>query len=398
MGNYNYVVSNGTIIPETSEVIADVENEFKSIFGDDLVTDPETPEGALIAAEVTSRQSVIRNNAKVANQLNPTLSGGTFFDSIWALTGGGRVKSTRSTVQAVVTGVSGTTITQGALAVDDDGNEWEAVSDIFIGTGGQATGSFRATEFGPITLGIGELNTIADNSILGWETITNDVAAVPGRNTQNDVEARRDRRNQLALQGRSTAVAVTSNLAATEGVRSWAFRENVENTTQVIDGITLAPHSIWAAVDGGADSDVAEALLEAKSSGSNWNGDITIQVVEQASGQSFPVKFVRPESIGVRIRITASMGMGTDPSNSIIDAVLAYASGQSAIGRGFVTGQDVSPYEISAAINESLPSVYISNLELAVDDVSPTYQNSPIAIALDEIATIERANIEVIFA
>jgi len=71
----------------------------------------------MITAEVEARDNVARNNADLANQINPDLAGGVFLDAIWSLTAGGRIAATRSTLQGVVlTGQAGTVIRSGARA------------------------------------------------------------------------------------------------------------------------------------------------------------------------------------------------------------------------------------------------------------------------------------------
>ncbi len=397
MANYEYLTTTGQIIPDTATIRDDVEAEYKSVFGDDLITDPETPQGALITAEVTSRQSVLRNNARLGNQINPNYSGGTFFDSIWALTGGSRSGSSRSTCQCVVTGISGAVIAAGSRASQDDGTEWRSASEIVIPSSGSVAASFEAVETGPIFAAIGSITSIV-TGILGWETINNSVVATAGRNTQSDTSGRSSRREQLALQGNSTALAVSSRLSATAGVRSFSFRENIESTTEVIDGITLLSNSIWAAVDGGTDIDVATALLEAKSSGSKWNGAQSVSIVEPVSGQPFTVLFDRPTQVAILIRLTARANLGPDLGDQIANSVLNYANGGSDVGRGFVTGNDVSPYEIASAVNLDNPTTFVMNVEIALDVQSPTYSPATLAVALNEIATVDLAGIEVVFA
>ena len=396
MANYEYLTTTGQIIPDTATIRDDVENEYKAIFGDDLITDPETPQGALITAEITSRQSVLRNNARVGNQINPLYSGGTFLDSIWALTNGSRVGQSQSTVQCVVTGVPGTTIPAGSRASQDSGNEWQSSAEIVIPTSGAITASFLAVDFGPLFASVGTITNVV-TGILGWETVTNNAVATPGRNTQSDSSSRISRREQISLQGQSTAGAISARLSATEGVRSFTFRENIEPITQVIDGITLVRQSIWAAVDGGTDIDVATQLLEAKSGGSNWNGSVAVPVVEPESGQTFNVLFDRPIQVDIRIRITSRAVIGSDPENQIKDSVIDYANGLSIVGRGFVTGNDVSPYEIASAINVVTPISFVSNVELALNIQTPVYSPATLLIALNQIATVDRSSIEVIF-
>ena len=184
MANYTYVTATGTVIPDTATTRTEVVTEFRGIFGDDFITDPETPEGLWIDAETTSRQSVARNNAAVANQINPNLAGGIFLDAIWSLTGGQRVASTRSTTTATVTGVANTSIPAGSIARTSQGAEFRTVNPVTIPVAGTMAGvAFESVELGAVEAGAGQLSLIVD-SILGWETVTNPAAAIPWEEIQ----------------------------------------------------------------------------------------------------------------------------------------------------------------------------------------------------------------------
>ena len=51
MSNYGWITSRGVVVPDTAELLASVENEWKEAFGQDLVVTPDTPQGVLISAE-----------------------------------------------------------------------------------------------------------------------------------------------------------------------------------------------------------------------------------------------------------------------------------------------------------------------------------------------------------
>jgi hypothetical protein len=64
---------------------------------------------------------------------------------------------------------------------------------------------------------------------------------------------------------------------------------------------------------------------------------------------------------------------------------------------GFVVGGDVSPFDIAGAILAENPGTYLSNVQLttvAIDD----YTNTPVPIAVNEIATITEGDITVIIS
>lgn len=392
---YQYLTDAGVIVADTAVTRAEVENEYRAAFGDDLDVSPETPQGVMITAETLARDAVIRNNAALANQINPNLAGGVFLDAILALTGTRRDAAERSTVVATLSGVPGTIVPAGVIAATADGNQFELTSTVIIGTGGNITGNFQSLLFGAIQVPIGALTEIV-SGVLGWESVTNSTAATPGRAEQSDEQARAYRRNALAIQGQSTAEAITSGLYATDNVRSLQFRENVTSSTATIDGISLVAHSVWVCVDGGTDDDVAATLLRKKSAGANFNGSTTVNVLEETSGQTYAVKFERPGEVPVLARVTIKAGASlADPISAVKDAVVTYATGGEAAEPGFTVGTDVSAFELAGAINRQYPAIFVVKVEVSL--ASPlAWSTDTIALALNEIASIDAGDVTVL--
>lgn len=394
---YEYITDTGTVVPDTADVQKGVEQEFKDAFGQNLIVTANTPQGVLIAAEVTARMAVLRNNAALANQINPALAGGVFLDALWRLTSStGRIAATRSTVAGVtVTGVVGTIIPAGSIARTAAGDRFTTDADVTIGALGTATVNFSSENFGPVACGIGALTTIV-SAILGWETVTNPTGATLGKNRETDAAARRRRRDTLAQQGTALPEAITSGLYDTEGVRSLKFRENTTAAAAVIDGINLAAHSIWVCVDGGTDAAVAATLLSRKSLGAGWNGAVTVNVTEAASGQVYPVKFDRPTAVPVLVRVTArNVSAVADPVTLIQQAILDFAAGKLEDEAGFTVGGSVSPFELAGAVNRQSPGIYVQKVEATLASVV-NYQPLEVPIAINQIATLVQASITVI--
>lgn len=389
---YQYVDSTGVIIPDTSSILAGVQQEYKDAFQkQDLVVTPDTPQGVLITAEALSRVEVVNNNAVVANQINPNIAGGSFLDAIMALTGVQRTPATQTLVPGVsLTGIPGTVISAGTQAKTSAGDVFSSLSNVTLDVSGNATVDFAAVEFGSIPCEADALDTIVTN-VLGWETVDNTTAGMLGTTTQSDQAARAFRQNTLAFQGVALAEAITSALYNVDGVTSLTFQENVAATTQTINGISMVGHSIYACVDGGSDLDVAAALLENKSSGCAWNGSTTVNVIEPASAQTYQVKFDRPTPISILVRVTTPNGNAAN----VIQAVLDYADGAINGLAGFVVGADVSPFEISGAIINENPGYYISKVEISLS--SPvSYSTDVIPIGVNEIAATQLSYITVV--
>lgn len=396
MADYKYILQSGTVVPDTADLQSEVEGEWKSAFGQDLQVTADTPQGVMITAEVAARAAVAENNAALANQINPNIAGGVFLDAICALLGLERATATRSLVRDVaITGQPSTPIPAGIRARTNGGDLFESVGAVVLDSLGNATVDFQSVDFGPVMAPANTLVNVVD-SVLGWETVTNANAAVPGVLEQSDESLRDLRRRTLARQGISTVEAQVSDLNALDNVRSLQFRENTAPTTQVIDGITMVAHSVWACVDGGLDADIAASLLENKTNGAAWNGAVVVNVTEPASGQTYLVKFDRPSAVAILVRVTVRQGTSlAEPQDAVRDAVMSYVNGEIPDERGFVVGVDVSPFEIAGAVSYFLPGMYVSKVEVALAPAG-AWQTTELAIALDEIATTTLASITVV--
>lgn len=396
MANYNYVVDQGLIVPDTSTILEEVKDEWREAYGADVILEPETTQGTIVVMDTEVRDATVRNNVAVANQINPDYSGGVFLDAIWALMAGSRRGATRSVIPGVTLGgQNGTLVPAGAVAVvTTSGARFLTTASVVIGelTPGLATVDFIAEDYGPIAVSIAGLNAVA-SGVLGWETVNNSVAAVVGKLAESDVAGRRRRRLTLAAQSVAMPEAIISALYAIEDVESLQFRENIASTTQVIDGITLIAHSIWVCITGGSNAAIANALLETKGIGGGYNGLVSVSVTEPSSGQVYLVKFDRPAPVVLYVRVTAKFN-NTDGASIIPNACMAYATGELEGDAGLVVGAPVSPWEFAGAINQVEPRIKVNKVEVSTDGV--TWSTNVLAITLDQQAKLTLARVLVV--
>lgn len=395
MADYAFINETGVIVPDTSDLLGEVRAEYRTAFGEDLDTSPETPQGVLIAAETEARDAVARNNATLANQINPNIAGGVFLDAIWKLTGGARFVATPTRIWGVtLTGVPGALIPEGAQArVGPDGELFQLTSAVNLDVSGNGVGVFQSIRFGAFPVAIGALNTIV-TAVLGWETVSNPYVAEVGTAAESDAASRRRRRVTLALQGVALTEAIVSGLYNIPGVKSLAFRENPTNAPVTIEGVNLVAHSVYACIDGGLDTDIALMLLRKKSLGAAWNGTTTIDVVDPVSGQDYEVKFSRPEEVQIYLQITVKAGAPfPDVPATIRAAVLNYANGDQTDEDGFIVGGDVSAFEIASAVNREAAPITVTNLTMSTDGV--TYSTATIPITIAQVARVLEGNIAV---
>lgn len=394
MGNlYQYIQSTGVIIPDTSTIKTDVEGEYKNALGIDLDVTSSTPQGRLIETETLSRADVLATNALVANALNPNTSFGVFLDAISALTGTKRKSATKTEVLVTLAGRSGTVIPAGSQARTDAGNVFELVDSFTIPSNGSGTAYFQAIETGVIPCAIGTLNQIV-TPILGWETINNPVAAVIGVEVESDASLRIRRKKEM-YSGAALLDSIKSAIMQVDGVLSAYINENETNGTKEIDGVSLNPHSIYVVVDGGSNSDIANAIWLHKSLGCGYTGTIE-ETVYGPYNVPYTVKFNRPtyQPIKLSVNVTASKNSDTENvAQQVKDALSAWANGEINGVDGLSLGTDVSPFEAAGAITTQLPDLFVSNVKVALS--SGTLSTSTLTIKVFEKATLSQDDITV---
>ena len=395
MATYNYISASGAVIPDTSTVLAEVEAEYKEVYGSDFVVDPSSEQGREIDAEVTSRMSVIRNNAKLANQINPNLAEGVFLDAVYALANGQRDGEERSTVICELSGVPGTVIQKGSVVSDVNREEWESLAGAIIPASGSVTVGFRSINYGPIEAAIGEVDTIV-TGVLGWEAVTNISAAIPGKLKQSDVSTRKQRKVELGGNANNNTLAIITAINALENVKSLRYWENYTNDPITVDGVTLKPNSTYVCVDGGVDLEVAEAYYQHRSGGSGFNGNETVVVTDPNSLQPIDVQFDRPIDKPKLIRITVRSQAGLYLTDAVKKAAVDYANGLISGEAGFVVGADASPFEVAAAVNLSVEGVFVSKCEISEDDGAPSFTTNTLTTKINEKASLTESGVTVV--
>lgn len=389
---YEYISTQGLILPDTDSVKAEVQAKFREALGNDLSLEDSTPQGRLIDAITQMRMEVLRTCAAIANVINPNLSYGSYLDAICALTGCVRRAATRSTVIATLGGTEGTVIPAGSLAETIAGDVFYSENEVTIGETGTVEAVFLSQETGEIPCAEGALTTI-QTTVLGWETITNANAAVLGRNEESDTDLK-VRRLETLYNGRGFIGDVQSRLSNIDNVRSYIVRQNNKNKNININNITLKPHSVYACVYGGTDQDVAMALYNSVPAGCDYTGNTTVTVTDPYNQQEYEVSFDRPSVIQIDVKVYIKKDTGTgDVTGAVKQAVVDYENGLVANIKGLSIGVNVSPFEIASAINIEVPGVFVNQVQIAKHGENMSID--PIDININEIAQILSDNISI---
>lgn len=323
----------GFVAPAQSEVLAGVLADFNSAFGGNLNLELETPQGQLASSQAAIIGDANDSFVDLANQMDPAYADGRYQDALARIYFLERTPSEPTVVEALCTGLSGTTIPVGALAISDDGNTYSCTGSGSISTEGNVTLSFSCNTVGPIACPAGALNQIYQ-AIPGWDAVTNPTDGVIGNDTESryDFEARRAA--SVALNSRGSIQAIQASVLAVTGVLDAYSTENDTNAPIAVNGVAVAANSIYVSVSGGDDDAVAEAIWSKKAPGCSYNGNTTVVVEDANSGYSQPypsynVSFERPSSLSVlyAVSIVNSPQVPADAETLIQNAIIAAFAG-----------------------------------------------------------------------
>jgi hypothetical protein len=378
--SYTYLLNTGTISIDTTDLLSDVEGEWQTAFGATLNTDASTPQGTMIAAETTARTSVMKNNAELANMMNPNLAYGTFLDAVCSLLGIGRGTNQSTVVQGVqITGNAETPIAAGSQIQTPNGDLFALVDAVTIPVGGTTTGTFQSVAYGSIPFPIGSMTII--NGTVGWggAACVSTSTITPGSTALTDPQLKNQRNQQLAVQGTASAQAVYANLLNVPNVTSCQVVENNTGTVTTVNGVTFTKaNALWACVAGTASpAAIAAAMYAAHNSGCPWdfggsgmgtpvNSPNGTLVTDPVTGAQYYVLYTTPILYDVYVNITVEQTAAQSPgSENIQNAILSYAQGQEQGEPGLVVGANVNAFEMAGTVVRQYPGIYVKSCQVA---------------------------------
>lgn len=412
MGNYEYNTTTGVVVPDTSEIKQQVQEEYQNALGQDLDLSDSTPQGRLIEAETIARKRVIENMALLANMFNPQQAYGIFLDSIASLFGIERVGASRTRVICTLSGTANTVIPQYAQAQDTNGNIYYLENEVTIGEGGTATGMFLSLNKGAIECPAGTLTQIV-TAVLGWDSVTNGSDGEVGADGESDTELRQNLPTQQ-YQGKSLVESIKSAILEIDGVKSAFVRENPTNTTKTLlnsrdssRNIVMPANSLYVCVDGGENEDIAKAIFNTKSLGCAYASennetpvDYSVPYVigeeteeQQTENVYFDNLTEGGYAVPVAVAITVKTGSTNDLTEAVKQAIQDYANNKIDTVDGLMLGVSVSSFEIACAVNAQIPELYVESVKIGL--VGGSITSDSIFIGVNEKATIASANITV---
>jgi hypothetical protein len=150
----------------------------------------------------------------------------------------------------------------------------------------------------------------------------NAVAAAIGANAESDAQLRSRQAISTAQPTRTVLEGLKGAIAAVSGVTRFIV---YENDTKITDANGLPANSITVVVEGGVDSNIAQAIFNKKSPGCYTNGTVSVTIADQY-GVTVIIRFYRPieVDIDVIVNVKKLAGYTTDTTAAIKAAIADY--------------------------------------------------------------------------
>lgn len=401
MGLVAVIDDAGITAPSYAEILEELQDLFRGIYGSDVLLDPDTADGQFLAIFASVVNDA--NQAAVAayNAFSPIFAQGAGLSSVVKINGIRRRASTHSTADVTIGGTVGTEITNGRVQ-DQAGRLWNLPATVIIGGGGTVVATATCEEDGAITAGIGDINIIATPT-RGWQTVTNADPAEVGAAVETDAQLRRRQNDSVAMPAQSIVPAISAAIGDVEGVtRHFVY----ENDTDAPDGDGLPAHSIAAVVEGGDNQDIGEAIAGRKPPGIQTFGDVDVTVID-SRGVPREIHFLNlvPVPIAVEVTIDALGGYVSSTEDKIKAAVALFLNRLS-IGEDSYLGRLFNPAGLQG--QAAIDATGLSQADLdalaetfSVTTIKQSRDGDPVAaanvaIAFDEAASGVVADVTVV--
>lgn len=277
--------TNGFVTPTQSAILTGVQEDFNAAFGGNLNPALNTPQGQLETSIASIVGDVDDLFVYYTNQVDPAYASGRMQDAIGRIYFIERLPAEPTVLQINCLGLASLIIPIGALIVDGANNVYTCTGSATIGPGGSVPASFSCNTAGPISI---PTSVSIYQAISGWNNVTV-ISGVIGQNVESRQAFELRRQQSVAQNSAGSLPSVLGAILNVPGVLDAFVTENTANGTVTIGGAVLAPHSLYAAVFGGAASAVANAIWTKKSPGCAMNGNTTVTVQDTNSGYSPPL-------------------------------------------------------------------------------------------------------------
>ena len=382
------VTAEGISAPDYQTILETLTSYFQQIYGSDAYLEPDSKDGQMVALVALAIHDANNTAISVYNCFSPATGYGAALTSNVKINGIARKGATNSTVDLLLTGTAGTTITNGSVR-DQNNIIWNLPTSVSISVDGTVLATATSANSGAIAALAGTITTI-NTPTRGWTSVTNPTAATVGTPAETDAELRIRQVQSVALPSVTPFEGVDGAIANVAGVTRHKL---YENDTVAVDANGLPPHSISAIVDGGDITEIAQTIRGSKGQGTSTYGTTSVTVPD-TYGNPHVISFSRSTDVPVygHITLKAFAGYTSQIGVQIQQAVADYINGLT-IGDSVLLSRIYSPANLGVVSGGS--ARYYDIQELLIGKSAGSLAAANIDIAYNESASCNPTNIAI---
>jgi uncharacterized phage protein gp47/JayE len=336
---------------------------MREVHGQDIVLTPDSQDGQLLAIWARAFYDAFSTAAAVYNAQSPSTAVGVGLSRVVKINGISRRVPSYSTVDVRIVGATGTVV-EGGIVGSSGGSQAEnvrwSVPNFIIPFNGELTLTATAMEPGAFNVSAGSIDSIFTPT-LGWQTVENPTASVPGAPVEADSQLRVRQTVSTMIPSQTTLEGLVGAVAALPGVSRYAA---VVNSGDATDAEGIPGHHIGLIVEGGDATEIATVIAQKKAPGTGTVGDIETEI-KDAYGIPHKIKFYRPITVPITVDIDleAFEGYTVQTEANIQQAVADYINGLD-IGDNVYLRRVYVPANLTGAAQETFN---LTSLKIARD-------------------------------
>ncbi|XTZ36836.1 baseplate J/gp47 family protein [Salmonella enterica] len=373
------ITDQGVTAPDFQTILDTLKSYFYVIYGNDAYLEPDSKDGQLVALSALAIHDANNMAVAVYDCFSPATARGAALSINVKINGIKRKGATHSTVDLLLIGTAGTTITNGS-AKDANNVIWNLPPLVVIGLDDRVTVTATCAVAGAIAAQADTI-TFINSPTRGWVSVTNPAAATVGAAAETDAQLRIRQAHSVALPSLTPFDALDGALANITGVTRYKL---YENDTGDVDANGIPPHSLSAIIDGGDATEIAQILRGKKGQGVATYGTTTINVPDLYNNPH-DISFSRPTIVPVYVSMTIQplQGYTTQVGQQIQQQVADYLSSltigddvllsrvYSPANLGVMSGGNARYYDITELqIGKSADRLAAENIDIAYDQAT----------------------------
>lgn len=385
----NYIGNDGLVTQSLEEITADITNIFKSVYGDDINIEQNSPDGQFIGLLAQEKKDTLDLIAEIYNSLDVDAVVGLPQDVLYKLNALTRKNYTYSYCYVNVTTTGAVTLQGldddienadgvGYTVTDGNGNRWILAETQTITAAGTYGFNFRAAELGSVTA-LANSITIMETVVRGVASVNNPAANyITGDTGESDSEYRTRRNRSMSVPTQGFDESTESQLLALTDVIDCKVYDNRSN--EVVNDIPA--HGIWVIVEGGLAEEIGEVIYNNLPPGIPMKGSQTV-TVSKVNGDIETIYYDIAKSVPLYVKATIYNFSDSDIDEDYIKSNLA---------QSFTIGEQVESVNIQTAIKTLVGTAgTVYSVEISADNSTWAEFLSP--SGLDEYFTISADSI-----